>query len=80
MRSIEAGVEMRDAGALLPLTATQQMKRANILLRKPYPSASTDARPQVTRQASAQALAVVVNLGQKLVTLIAALGFVFRHW
>ena len=78
MRSIEARC-LTLVALLRPLAVTQKMKRVNVFLGQSYPLASTDARPQVTRQASAQPLAVVVNLGQQLMTLIATLGFVFGH-
>ena len=55
------------------------MKRAKVVFGQPYPSRSVDGRPQITRQASAQTLTVVLNLDQRLMTLVAVDGAEFRH-
>jgi hypothetical protein len=48
------------------------MERAEILLGQPLPALSSFGRPKVAGHAAGQAFAAIVDLGQRLLALIAA--------
>jgi hypothetical protein len=48
------------------------MERAEVLFGQPLPALSSGGRPKVARHAAGQTFAVIVDLGQRLLTLVAA--------
>jgi hypothetical protein len=63
----------------LSSAVTQVMNRAKVFFGQSCPTFPIDGRPKITGKAPAQMLAVVVNFGQSLMTLITAFGSILRH-
>jgi hypothetical protein len=52
------------------------MERAEVLFGQPLPALSSGARPKVARHAAGQTFTVIVDLGQRLLALVAASALV----
>ena len=52
------------------------MERAEVLFGQPLPALSSGGRPKVARHTAGQTFAVIVDLGQRLLALIAACDLV----
>jgi hypothetical protein len=59
-------------GLWSPAVTSQEMERAEVLFGQPLPALSSGGRPKVARHAAGQTFAVIVDLGQRLLTLVAA--------
>lgn len=72
-----AGASRTPAARLCsPAVTSQEMERVEVLFGQPLPALSFGGRPQVARYAAGQTFAVIVNLGQRLLTLVAASALV----